>query len=88
MLSRLSDFKHGTIEQGAIGLHGIFTCAGTCARNEVDEFGQPFHPGEQRLPAVQDDVDIGSWLLGVLGDAFHGRRRPRPLMRFGRPRHA
>lgn len=65
--------QHGTVEESAVGLHCDVHGGGHARAERADQAGQPLLSGEQRLAAVQDDVDGGEGVpFHMLGDAFDG----------------
>jgi hypothetical protein len=82
--------QHRPVEQGPVGLDAHVHLGGHARTEQADEGRQPLRPGEQRLTAMQDDVDAGEGvLLHVLGDALdgpvghggtHSLRQPAPAL--------
>jgi hypothetical protein len=65
--------EHGTVEEGTVGLDGHVHLGGHAGTERADQVGQPLRSREQRLAAVQDDVDAGEAVrFRVLGDALDG----------------
>ena len=65
--------QHRTVEESAVGLQGDVHHGGHAGAERADQAGQPLLPGEQRLAAVQDDVDGAKAVPGrMLGDPLDG----------------
>jgi hypothetical protein len=65
--------EHRTVKEGAVGLEAHVHLGGHVGPERTDQAGQPLRSREQRLAAVQDDVDAREAVLaGVLGDALDG----------------
>jgi hypothetical protein len=71
--------EHRPVQQRAVGLQGHVHLGGYGGAEHADEAGQPLRPREQRLAAVQDDIDARQAVpLRVLGNARDGLSDHRP----------
>lgn len=65
--------QHRAVEQGAVGLEGHPYLGGHAGAKQADQAVQPLRSCEQRLAAMQDDVNaLEAVPADVLGDALDG----------------
>jgi hypothetical protein len=79
----LERLEHRAAQESAVGLDGGIDFRGHPGPKRSDEAGQPLRPGEQRLTAVQNDIDGREIVLfRMLGDALNRLVRYRRAHKF------
>jgi len=72
-LKALQCGQHRAVEESSVGLEGDVHLGGHAGAKQADQAGQPVRPGQQRLTAVQYNVDAREAVLSrVPGNALDG----------------
>jgi hypothetical protein len=65
--------QHRTVQERPVGLQGHVHLGGHAGTERTDQVGQPLGARQQRLAAVQDDVDAREGMpAGMLGNPLYG----------------